>query len=223
MKNRAPLSICTALAAIMSCVANPCFAQPLEGAPASSGLKYSTPMPPGVAIPDKVETRFGTLHFFGGFPDQASVDKLYDNLDFQHAVQAYLLALPVVNQVGNRNGIRAMGPANTTVPIWEQMVDSRTVPPTTTRPTLGSGSISTKDRWLLKCRQRCWGWLMICGINLGITGADKGRGGRYLLLPPGYTGKVPNGYFVCGLRPTAYGRSGAAFWSMATQSPASMP
>ncbi|MDU6669459.1 MAG: hypothetical protein E6501_12680, partial [Bradyrhizobium sp.] len=69
----------------------------------------------------------GRLNFFGGFPDQASVDRLYDNLDFQRAVQAYLLALPVVNQVGNRDGILAVGPANTTVPIWETMVDARTV------------------------------------------------------------------------------------------------
>ncbi len=53
----------------------------------------TTPMPPGIACPDKVETRLGTLNFFDGFPDKASVEKLYDNLDFQRAVQAYLLAL----------------------------------------------------------------------------------------------------------------------------------
>jgi hypothetical protein len=208
MKNRAPLSICTALAAIMSCVANPCFAQPLKGAPASPGLKYSTPMPPGVAIPDKVETRFGTLHFFGGFPDQASVDKLYDNLDFQHAVQAYLLALPVVNQVGNRNGILAMGPANTTVPIWEQMVDSHTVELTANDNTpytwfwldlhKGPMVIEVPPKVLGLVDDMWYHWVG----DLGITGADKGRGGKYLLLPPGYTGKVPNGYFV--LRPATY-------------------
>ena len=42
-------------------------------------------------------------------------------------MQAYLLALPVVNQMANRAGMLSVGPANTTVPIWEQMVDSRTV------------------------------------------------------------------------------------------------
>jgi hypothetical protein len=25
---------------------------------------------------------------------------------------------------------------------------------------------------------------------------DKGKGGKYLFLPPGYTGTVPEGYFV---------------------------
>jgi len=32
--------------------------------------------------------------------------------------------------------------------------------------------------------------------DLGITGPDQGRGGKYLLLPPGYKGDVPEGYFV---------------------------
>ena len=102
-------------------------AQPLVGPPADAQFKFSTPMPPGVAMPDKVETRLGTLRFESGVPDKATAEKLYDNLDFQHAVQAYLLGLPAVNQVANRQAILAVGPANITVPIWEQLVDSRTV------------------------------------------------------------------------------------------------
>ena len=126
------MAACRTLSVLASAVillSAPCSsnAQFLEGAPAAPNLKYSTPTPPGVAIPDKVETRFGRLKFFGGFPDQASAEKLYDNLDFQRAVQAYLLALPVVSQVANRDGVLAIGPANTTVPIWEQLVDARTV------------------------------------------------------------------------------------------------
>ncbi len=54
-------------------------------------MKMSTTVPPGIESPDRVETRIGTLNFFDGFPDAASVEKLYDNLDFQRAVQAYLL------------------------------------------------------------------------------------------------------------------------------------
>jgi hypothetical protein len=115
-----------ALASCLGFGANLSVAPPLTGAPASPEFKFSTPTPPGVALPDSVETRFGTLHFFDGVPDQASTDKIYDNLDFQRAVQAYLLTLPVVNQVGNRAGTLAVGPANTTVLIWQQMVDSRT-------------------------------------------------------------------------------------------------
>lgn len=32
--------------------------------------------------------------------------------------------------------------------------------------------------------------------NMGLPGPDHGKGGNYLLLPPGYTGAVPDGYFV---------------------------
>jgi hypothetical protein len=32
--------------------------------------------------------------------------------------------------------------------------------------------------------------------DLGNAGPDKGKGGRYLLLPPGYDGEVPDGFFV---------------------------
>src|SRR5271165_450978 len=100
------LTTCARLAAILAITASAGsgIAQPLTGSPASPGLKFSTPMPPGVASPDTVDTRFGTLRFFDGVPDQASTEKIYDNLDFQRAVQAYLLALPVVNQAANREG-----------------------------------------------------------------------------------------------------------------------
>ena len=38
-------------------------------------------------------------------------------------------------------------------------------------------------------------WQRFVG-NMGVTGPDKGKGGKYLVLPPGYTGKVPQGYFL---------------------------
>ena len=33
-------------------------------------------------------------------------------------------------------------------------------------------------------------------VDIGIPGPDKGKGGKYLFLPPGYKGAVPKGYFV---------------------------
>ena len=38
-------------------------------------------------------------------------------------------------------------------------------------------------------------WQRFAG-NMGVTGPDKGKGGKYLVLPPGYTGNVPDGYFL---------------------------
>ncbi|HWH69450.1 MAG TPA: DUF1254 domain-containing protein [Candidatus Sulfotelmatobacter sp.] len=170
--------------------------------------KYSTPTPPGVAMPDTLETRFGALHFFGGFPDQPSVDKLYDNLDFQRAVQAYLLALPVVNQMANRDGILQLGPANSTVPIWENLVDSRTVELTANDNTpytwfwldlhAGPMVIEAPPKVLGLVDDIWYHW----NGDIGLTGPDKGQGGKYLVLPPGYKGEVPQGCFV--IRPGSF-------------------
>jgi hypothetical protein len=33
-------------------------------------------------------------------------------------------------------------------------------------------------------------------VDIGMLGPDKGEGGKYLVLPPGYEGAIPEGYFV---------------------------
>ena len=174
----------------------------LSTAMAQSQYQYSTPLPPGIASPDKVETRLGTLRFFDGFPDKATVEKLYDNLDFQRAVQAYLLALPPVSQVANRNAIRELGPANTTVPIFEQLMDSRSIFLTANDNTVyswmwidlrgGPLVLEAPPRVLGAINDMWYRWV----VDIGFTGPDEGRGGKYLLLPPGYKGEVPDGYFI---------------------------
>src|SRR5512139_3893837 len=90
-------------------------------------MKMTTDIAAGIAIPDTLATRLGTLKFFDGFQDDTSVEKLYDSLDFQRAVQSYLLGLPPVNQLANRKGMLEVGPANTTVPIFETMMNARSV------------------------------------------------------------------------------------------------
>ena len=55
----------------------------------SPKMKMTTPIPPEITTPDKVETRIGTLNFKNGMPDQATMDKLWDNLDFSRAVSVY--------------------------------------------------------------------------------------------------------------------------------------
>jgi hypothetical protein len=56
-------------------------------------MEMTTDIPASITAPDKVETRIGTLNFKDGFPDDGTVKKVYDNLDFQRAVQAYLFGL----------------------------------------------------------------------------------------------------------------------------------
>ena len=98
-----------ALIAAATLGAVPAMAQMLTGPPADPQYKNSTPIPPSVPAPDKIETPFGEVRLNYGFPDKESTDKLYDNLDFQRAVQAYLLGLPPVSQWANRKGMLAWG------------------------------------------------------------------------------------------------------------------
>ncbi|WP_253706877.1 DUF1254 domain-containing protein [Bradyrhizobium sp. WD16] len=164
--------------------------------------KMQTPIPPGVAIPDKVETRLGTLNFFDGFPDDATVEKLYDNLDFQHAVQAYLLALAPVSQLANRKGVAELGPLNLTVPIFEDRMDSKSLflTPNNNTPYTWFWLDLRDGPLVLEVPPNVLGLINDMWYNfitdVGFVGPDKGEGGKYLILPPGYDGEVPTGYFV---------------------------
>jgi hypothetical protein len=175
---------------------------PLAGAPADPRYKYSTPMPPGIAAPDSIETRLGTLRFFDGFPDKVTAERLYDNLDFERAVQAFLLGMPAVSQVANREAFRTLGPPNTVVPIFEQLLDSRGIVLTGNDNTVYSWTwldlsggplvLEVPPKVLGTANDMWQRWV----IDVGVTGPDKGEGGKYLFLPPGYSGQVPQGFHV---------------------------
>jgi len=90
-------------------------------------FKMTTPIAPGVATPDRLETSIGTLNLIDGFPKPDTIEKIYDNLDRSRALQAYLLAIPIVNQAGMRDSLRKFGPVKSTNVIWETLVDPKTV------------------------------------------------------------------------------------------------
>jgi hypothetical protein len=171
--------------------------------------KYSTPIAPGVTVPDKIESSLGTLRLNYGYPEEATVEKIYDNLDRSRALQAYLLAIPIVNQAGMRDSLRKFGPDNQTDVIWEDLVDSRTVELTANDNTVynfiwldtkkGPLVVEIPPEVLGGIDDFWYRWV----VDVGITGADRGQGGKYLLLPPGFKGDIPAGYFV--VRPSTYG------------------
>src|SRR5215470_1210382 len=171
-------------------------------AQAAPKMKMTTDIPSSITTPDQVQTRLGTLKFTDGFPDDATVQKVYDNLDFQHAVQAYLTGLPAVSIQGARVGITGLGPANQTVAISETLLDSKslfltantTTPYTVAWLDLKDGPLVVEvPPMVLGPIDDAWfRWV----TDIGITGPDKGKGGKYLLLPPGYKGQIPDGYFV---------------------------
>ena len=57
-----------------------------------------------ISTPDRVESRLGTLEFDDGAPSEATAALLYDNLDFQHGVQAFLGALRGASLAAIRRG-----------------------------------------------------------------------------------------------------------------------
>jgi hypothetical protein len=56
-----------------------------------------------------VETRSGTFSFPAGYPSKETSGKLYDEMDYQRAVQAYIWATPLVNSVGAWKALTAAG------------------------------------------------------------------------------------------------------------------
>ncbi len=187
--------------------------------------KMATDIPASITTPDSVETRLGTLRFFDGFPDEATVQTVYDNLDFQRAVQAFLTAMPAAPHHAMRTGIRTFGPDNQTVLITESLLDSRTLlhggeHRDHLQPRLARHARTA--RWSSRCRRSVLGFINdFWGryvTDLGNAGPDKGQGGKYLLLPPGYTGAVPDGYFV--LRSRTYGNLLSLPWLRRRRRPA---
>jgi hypothetical protein len=171
--------------------------------------KMATDVPVAITTPDRVETRLGTLRFFDGLPDEATVEKVYENLDFLRAVQAFLDSLPAAALCAMRAGMRTFGPDNQTMLITESLLDARTLLLTAnTEAVYTFAWLDTKGGPLvLEIPPHVLGfiddfWQRYVG-DLGNAGPDRGQGGRYLLLPPGFTGDVPDGFFA--LRSRTYG------------------
>ena len=87
--------------------------------------KMTTEIPKNVLIPDEVETRLGTLKFFDGVPTAETAEKVWNQLDFQRAVECMILTTPAASLSGFRRGIREFGPDNETAIIWENRLDSK--------------------------------------------------------------------------------------------------
>ena len=96
-------------------------ASPLALAAQPPAMKMTTEIPPEITIPDRVATRIGTLEFEGGFPTEETAAKIYDQLDFQRAVESVMMTTPGASLSAFRNAIRQYGPDNETAIIWPRM------------------------------------------------------------------------------------------------------
>ena len=161
-------------------------------------------VPAKITTPDSTDTRIGTLNFKNGAPDEKTVERVYDNLDFMRGVQSFLTGISATSVRAACNGIESIGiKTNEAFGITEDLMDARSLfltPNTTTVygftcfdlskgpmvlevPTGVLGPVDDADfRWV---------------NDIGLTGPDAGKGGKYLFVPPGNTDTMPaTGYFV---------------------------
>ncbi len=165
-------------------------------------MKMTTPVPPGIATPDRLETQIGTLASFDGVPNEKTAGLIYDNLDFQRAVQAYLSSLPIASMYAMRKGLLEFGPANSTALLFEDLMDSSALwlTPNTVSIYMAAWLEMKNEPWVIETPPNVLGfiddfWFRYV-TDFGNAGRDKGKGGKFLILPPKYEGKVPDGYHV---------------------------
>ena len=91
-------------------------------------MEMTTDIPSYITTPDRIESRIGELNFTDGYPDDATTQTLYDNLDFMRGVDAFLNAMPGASAEALRVGWgRAGADNNQTVLIFEDLMDSRSL------------------------------------------------------------------------------------------------
>ncbi|MEO0795350.1 MAG: DUF1254 domain-containing protein [Verrucomicrobiota bacterium] len=172
-------------------------------------MKMTTEIPPGITTPDNIDTRLGDLTFFDGVPDEATVEKVYSFLDFQHAFQAYMSGIQIASMDAMRKGLLEFGPANTTVVQFAELMDSKALFLTAnTTSVYQMAWLQLDDEpMVIETPPDVLGiiddhWFKYVA-DFGRLGPDQGKGGKFLILPPGYEGEVPEGYHVA--RTNTYG------------------
>ena len=167
-------------------------------------MKMTTDIPESIITPDKVETPIGTLEYFDGVPIGGTKDALYDYMDRARAVQVFVDMMPAVSTYSLLQGSKDMGMAKSNqILIWEQLADSKALVLTfnnTSLYTWGFLDLKKDGPTVIEIPPDVLGILddgdMRYLSDMGAAGPDKGKGGKYLVLPPGYEGDVPEGYFV---------------------------
>ena len=84
-------------------------------------------IPPSITTPDKVETRIGTLEFKDGAPSKETLDKVYDNLDFTHAFEAFVNTFQGVNMAAVRKGLLDVGVKDNEIVLFSELMDAKSL------------------------------------------------------------------------------------------------
>ena len=197
---------------------NPCRFVALVIAIAAAGYLGSNrcvaaELPLSLVTPDKVETRIGTLDFKDGAPSKATLEKVYNNLDYTYAFRAFMDNLRGVSIHALRAGMMSIGMKNNEVVIFDQLMDAKSLFLTANADTIyvmgfldlskGPVVLETPPKLLGTVQDAWFRWV----IDVGAPGPDRGEGGKYLIVGPDYTGPLPEGGFF-----TARSRTNTILW-----------
>ena len=156
--------------------------------------------------------QLANLPFVENRPTPETAQTLTDELLFQRATQTYLWALPLINTLGMKVGSeKQFGAGYNVLPIWKKRLDAKTLVTTPNSDVIYAMSyvdLGKDGPIVFEAPPQMQGILLdfwqhpipVDGGkyfgDVGLFGPDQGKGGKFLLLPPGYKGPVPSGYYV---------------------------
>ncbi|BCH30392.1 hypothetical protein MesoLjLc_23220 [Mesorhizobium sp. L-8-10] len=152
------------------------------------------------------------LPFENNRPTAETAQTLKDELLFQQATQAYLWALPLINTLGMKFGSEEVfGAGYNVLPVWKERLDTKTLVTTPNSDVIyamGYADMGETGPIVFEAPPNLQGilldfWQRPIPVDggkfmgdVGLPGPDAGKGGKFLVLPPGYSGEVPEGYYV---------------------------
>jgi hypothetical protein len=161
-----------------------------------------------IAVPDHFESRVGTLEFVDGVPSVETVETVYDHLDFVHALNVFLNGYAGASTVALHKGFKEAGANDNEILMFSELLGSESLFLTANADTVyfigivdltsGPMVVETPPQSLGIFDDMWWKWI----IDFGLPGPDRGDGGRYLLVPPGYDGSLPDSGYHIGHSPT---------------------
>jgi hypothetical protein len=175
-------------------------------------------IPRSITTPDVVESKIGRLEFADGYPTVDTATRLRDELNYVHGVQAFMNSIQGVSVWALRKGFADAGIADNEFILFSELMDSTSLFLTANADTVYFwGNVNLADGpMVLEVPSNVLGviddlWFRWVG-DFGAPGPDRGLGGRYLLVPDGYDGSLPEGgYFVYRSRTSIVTVAGRAF------------
>ncbi len=162
-----------------------------------------TEVPQSITTPDRVESRIGTLQFKDGYPIGDTAEKIRDELDYLHGVEAFMNSIHGVSLYALRKGFADVGIQDGDFIYTSELLGSKSLFLTANADTVyfwGNLDLSNGPL-VVEVPPLVLGifddfWFRWIG-DFGLAGPDKGQGGKFLLVGPGYEGTLPEGgYFV---------------------------